>query len=150
MATGSGKSSVDLQRTRAPSNGERTTILLVVGAALLALATGYIHSTLGGLLFTANALGYAVLAGALLASVKFAVRFGWLVRLGLLAFTLSTIGAWILFGARYDVAYLTKAIEAVLVGVLIAIIYRLDGGPSGVLARILGIVGELRGSRDRQ
>jgi len=111
--------------------------------AVLTLSTAYIHSTLGGLLFTLNALGYATLAVAILLPIRLAEQFRWLIRLGLLGFTLATIGGWILFGARYDVAYLSKAIEAVMVVLLIVSIYRFDEGPAGVIARIRKLPADL-------
>jgi len=127
------------------------TIGLVGGAVLLTLATSYIHSTLGGLLFTLNALGYAALAVAIVLPIRLLDRFRWLIRLALLGFTLLTIGGWVLFGARYNVAYLTKAIEAVLVALLVVSIYRFDGGPAGVVARLrklpTELVGLVRGGR---
>jgi hypothetical protein len=118
---------------------------LVAGVVVLTLATSYIHSTLGGLLFTLNALGYATLAIAMVLPIQLLDRFRWLIRLALLGFTLMTIGGWLLFGARYDMAYLTKAIEAVLVALLIVSIYRFDGGLAGVLARLRGLPRELLG-----
>jgi hypothetical protein len=118
---------------------------LAVGIAVLTLAAAYIHSTLGGLLFTLNAIGYALLAVAMVVPIRLADRFRWLVRLGLLGFTLATIGGWIVFGARYDVAYLSKAIEIVIVSLLIVSIYRFDGGPAGILARLRTLPADLRG-----
>lgn len=118
-------------------------VALVGAAVVLTLATAYIHSTLGGLLFTMNAIGYTVLAIALVVPLGPLGRFRWLVRLGLLAFVLATIGGWILFGVRYDVAYFDKAIEVVLVGVLVVSIYRFDGGPAGVLARLRTLPADL-------
>lgn len=127
------------------------TSVLITGAVVLTLATAYIHSTLGGLLFALNAIGYATLAAALVIPIGIAARFRWLIRLGLLGFTLATIGGWILVGARYDVAYFDKAIEVLLVGLLVVSIYRFDGGPAGILARLRALPGELtdllRGSR---
>lgn len=120
-------------------------VALVAGTVVLTLATAYIHSTLGGLLFTMNAIGYAVLAVALVVPIPIADRFRWLIRLGLLGFVLATIGGWILFGARYDVAYFDKAIEVVLVGFLVVSIYRFDGGPAGVIAHLRGLPGDVRG-----
>jgi len=120
-------------------------VALVAGAVVLTLATAYIHSTLGGLLFTMNAIGYAVLAVALVVPIGLAARFRWLVRLALLGFTVATIGGWIVFGARYGVAYLDKGIEAVLVAFLIVSIFPFDGGPAGVLARLRALPGELAG-----
>ena len=64
---------------------------LIVG---LALATGYIHSTLGGLLFTLNAVGYAVAAVAMVVPLALAVRFRWVVRLGLIGYAATTILGW--------------------------------------------------------
>lgn len=124
---------------------------LVAGIVVLTLGTSYIHSTLGGLLFTLNAVGYAALAVAIVLPVRLLERFRWLIRLGLLGFTLLTIGGWVLFGARYDMAYLSKAIEAVLVFLLVVSIYRFDGGPTGVFARLrrlpTDLIGLVRGNR---
>ena len=68
--------------------------------------------------------------------VRFFERFRWLVRLGLIGYVLATIGGWVLFGARYDVAYYTLAIELLLIAVLAVSIWRMDGGVSGVLAHL--------------
>ena len=133
---------VDTQQVRSP---DWSAIGLVGGAVLLTLATAYIHATLGGLLFTLNALGYATLAIAMVVPIRLAERFRWLVRLGLLGFTLTTIGGWILFGARYDVAYLSKGIEAVLVALLLVSIFRFDGGPAGVVTRLRALPADLAG-----
>jgi hypothetical protein len=120
-------------------------IALVTVTVGLTLATSYIHSTLGGMLFTLNALGYAALAVAIAVPIRLADRFRWLIRLALLGFTLATIGGWVLFGARYDVAYLSKAIEAALVVVLAVSIYRFDEGPRGVIRRLQALPAELAG-----
>ncbi len=48
-------------------------VALRVGIVGLALATGYIHSTLGGLLFTLNAVGYLVAAVAMVIPLSLAV-----------------------------------------------------------------------------
>jgi hypothetical protein len=117
---------------------------LIAGVVLLTLSTSYIHSTLGGLLFTLNALGYAGLAIAMVVPIGLADRFRWLVRLALLGFTLATIGGWVLFGARYDVAYLSTAIEALLVTLLVVSIYRFDGGPASVVRRLRQLPADLR------
>ena len=68
---------------------------VVIRAAIvgLALATGYIHFTLGGLLFTLNAVGYAVAAVAMIVPLALAVRFRWVVRLGLIGYAATTIVA---------------------------------------------------------
>jgi len=136
--------SVDVTAERTSAR-TREALILTAGAALLTLATAYIHSTLGTLLFTLNAVAYTVLAVALVVPIGLAERYRWLIRLALLGFVLATIGGWILFGARYDVAYFDKAIEVVLVGFLVVAIFRLDGGPAGDLARLRALPGELRG-----
>jgi hypothetical protein len=118
-------------------------VALVAGTVILTLATAYIHSTLGGLLFTLNAIGYTVLAVALIVPIPLFDRFRWLIRLGLLGFVLATIGGWVMFGARYDMAYLSKAIEVVLIGFLVVSIYRFDDGPAGVIAHLRALPAEL-------
>lgn len=133
-----------MERGAAPARERDTMDLgLTVAAAILALAAGYIHSTLGGMMFTLNAIGYAVAAIALVIPLGIVERFRWLVRLGLLGYTLATIGGWILFGARYDVAYYTLAIELVLVAVLAVSIWRMDGGVGGVLAHLRALPSDL-------
>jgi hypothetical protein len=134
-----------MERPEQARSRDRAAIGLVAGSVVLALAAAYIHSTLGGLLFTLNAVGYAVLAVALVLPIRLLDQFRWLVRLALLGFTLMTIGGWILFGARYDLGYLTVAIEGVLVVLLIVSIYGFDGGPAGVLQRLLRLPGDLLG-----
>jgi hypothetical protein len=109
----------------------------------LALATGYIHSTLGGLLFTLNAVGYALAAVALIAPLALAVRFRWVIRLGLIAYAAATIVGWALQGPFYQTAYLAKAIEVALI-VLVAVDFaRMDGNPITVARRELASFGDL-------
>jgi hypothetical protein len=103
----------------------------------LALATGYIHSTLGGLLFTLNALGYLVAAIAMVIPLALAVRFRWVVRLGLIGYALTTIIGWAIQGPYYQTAYIAKAIEVALI-VLVAVDFaRMDGNPIAVVKREL-------------
>ena len=131
-------------------------IVLNGGAAILALGTAYIHSTLGGtgltgLMFTGNAILYTLGAIGLVAPISLASRFRWVVRLALIALALVTIGGWLMFGARYDMAYLSKAIEVVMIGFLLVALWRYDGGVSGVIAKLRALPGDLadlfRGSR---
>jgi hypothetical protein len=131
--------------TEHPRSSDWVDVVLVAGTVILTLATAYIHSTLGSLLFTMNAIGYTVLAAALIVPIPLFARFRWLIRLGLLGFVLATIGGWILFGARYDVAYFDKAIEVVLIGFLVVSIYRFDGGVAGVIAKLRALPGDVSG-----
>lgn len=107
---------------------------IIVG---LTLATGYIHSTLGGLLFTLNGAGYAVAAVAMVLPLALAIRFRWVVRLGLIGYAAVTIVGWYLTGPRYETAYISKAIELVLIAVLAVDFVRHDGNPLGVIRRKL-------------
>jgi hypothetical protein len=103
----------------------------------LALATGYIHSTLGGLLFTLNAIGYVVAAAAMIVPLALAVRFRWVVRLGLIGYAATTILGWAIQGPFYETAYIAKAIEVALI-VLVAVDFaRQDGNPVQVVKREL-------------
>ena len=111
-----------------------------MGAAivLLTLATGWIHLTLGGTLFTLNGLGYVAAAIAFVAPLAIAHRFRWLVRLGLMGYALATIVGWALMGPRYDLAYVSKAIEVVLIMLLVVEIRAYDGNPIDRARRAIG------------
>jgi hypothetical protein len=112
---------------------------IVVRAAIvaLALATGYIHSTLGGLLFTLNAVGYAVAAVAMIVPLALAVRFRWVVRVGLIGYAATAIVMWAIQGPYYSTAYVAKAIEVALIVVLAVDFVRHDGSPISVVRREL-------------
>lgn len=107
---------------------------IIVG---LTLATAYIHSTLGGLLFTLNATGYAVAAIAMVVPLALAVRFRWFVRIGLIGYAATSIVAWAVMGPRYETAYIAKAIEVALVVTLAVDFARHDGSPTSVVRREL-------------
>jgi hypothetical protein len=104
---------------------------LALRAAIVALtlATGWIHATLGGPLFTLNAIGYVVAAAAMVAPIALAVRLRWFIRLGLIGYAATAIVAWYLTGPRYDVAYLAKAIEVALIALLLVEVRAYDGNP---------------------
>lgn len=118
---------------------ESVELPLRAAVAALTVATAAIHFSLGSLLFTLNGLAYATLAVALVAPIDIGRRFRWLVRLGLLGFTTMTIAGWVAFGARYDVAYLDKGIELLLIGLLLADIRRADGGVVESVRRLVGL-----------
>jgi len=110
-----------------------TDALLRAAIVGLALGTAYLHSTLGGPLFTINAVGYLVGALAMIAPLASASRFRWAVRLGLAGYAATTIAAWAIQGPFYTTAYLAKAIELALIGLLAIEVARVDGNP---IARI--------------
>jgi hypothetical protein len=121
--------------TRTPLRA--TDVAIRAGIVVLALSTAYIHSTLGGLLFTLNAVGYAVAAVAMVIPLALAVRFRWAIRLGLMGYAATTILGWAIQGPYYQTAYIAKAIEVALI-VLVAIDFaRMDGNPVTVVKREL-------------
>ena len=114
---------------------------VVVG---LTLATAAIHASLGGLLFMANAIGYTALAVAMVVPGPIG-RVRWLVRLALVGFTAATIGGWVLFGARFPLAYLDKAIEVALIAAVAFDLWRSDGGPLGVVRQARHLLARVAG-----
>jgi hypothetical protein len=104
-------------------------IALRIGIVGLTLATGYIHSTLGGLLFTLNATGYLVAAIAIVIPLALAVRYRWVVRLGLIGYAATTIIGWAIQGPYFTTAYIAKAIEVALIVLLAIDFARMDGNP---------------------
>jgi hypothetical protein len=108
-------------------------IALRVAIVGLTLSTGYIHSTLGGLLFTLNAVGYLVAAVALVIPLSLAIRYRWVVRLGLMGYAATTIIGWAIQGPYYTTAYIAKAIEVSLIVLLAIDFARMDGNPVTVI-----------------
>lgn len=99
------------------------------------LGTAYIHSTLGGLLFTLNATGYVVAAVAMLAPIALASRFRWFIRIGLMGYALATIVGWAIQGPYYSTAYIAKAIEVGLIALVTVDFVRFDGNPVAKVRR---------------
>jgi hypothetical protein len=120
-----------------PARLERdaTGFLVLAGIVALTVATAYIHAQLGGLLFLLNAAGYTTLGVGMVAPIVIAERLRWLTRLALLAFTLTTIVGWYLIGPRFELAYLTKAIEIALVVFLAIDFVRTHGSPLAAARR---------------
>jgi hypothetical protein len=110
-----------------------TDIVLRLAIVGLTLATAYIHSTLGGLLFTLNAVGYLVAAVALVIPLALAIRFRWVVRLGLIGYAATTIIGWAIQGPYFTTAYIAKAIEVTLIILLTIDFARMDGNPIAVV-----------------
>jgi hypothetical protein len=104
-----------------------------LGIVGLTLGTAYIHSTLGGLLFTLNALGYLVAAVAIIVPLALASRFRWFIRLGLMGYAATTIAGWAIQGPYYETAFIAKGIEVALIGLLAVDFARFDGNPVSVV-----------------
>jgi hypothetical protein len=120
------------------------TVALRIAIVGLTLATAQIHATLGGLMFTLNALGYATLAAAMVLPGPIG-RIRWLTRYALIGFTTVTVLGWLAFGARFDLAYIDKAIEVVLIALLLVESWVIDGGPLTVARRAQRDVAALLG-----
>jgi len=123
--------------------GAALAVGLTVAIVDLTLITAYIHLTLGGTLFTLNALGYAALAVALVASAvphQFVRRFAWLPRVGLGAYTAVTIGAYLVIGPYFTLGWVAKAVEVAILVLLAADLIRLYGSPRGLLRAAIGSV----------
>ncbi len=111
------------------------TIALRTVVVALTFGTAAIHATLGGPLFTMNAIGYTTLAIAMILPGPVG-QIRWLVRLALVGFTLATIAGWLLFGARFPLAYLDKGLEVVLVIFVAFELWLFDGGPIEIALRL--------------
>lgn len=122
--------------TTAPRSSRALAAALTTGIVALTLATGAIHLSLGGMLFTLNALGYFALAAAYVFAAAvthpLVVRFGWLPRVALIGYAVASIVAWLVIGGFYSLGYITKAVELALIILLIVDIYRVYGGVAGL------------------
>jgi hypothetical protein len=112
-------------------------VALRLGIVGLTLSTAYIHYTLGGLLFLANAAGYASLAVAMVVPLAIASRLRWLVRPALAVFTTTTILGYLIMGPYFTLGFIAKGIEATLLVLLVIEMVRFDGGPLAVARRFL-------------
>ena len=122
-------------------------VVLRVAIVGLALSTGYIHSTLGGLLFTLNAIGYLTAAVAMVIPLGIAVRFRWVVRLGLIGYAAMTIIGWAIQGPYFMTAYVAKAIEVALIALVAIDFARMDGNPINVVKSELALLSSKLGRR---
>ena len=120
----------------------------------LTLATAYIHSTLGGLLFTLNALGYLGLAALIVigaaAPTTLIERFSWFPRVALLGYTLMTIVGYLVMGPYFTLGFIAKGIEVALVTLLVIDIIRVYGSPMGMVRSALASVDPIVPERFRQ
>jgi plastocyanin len=115
------------------------TIRAALRAAIvgLALGTAYIHSTLGGPLFTLNAIGYSLGALAMVVPIPVVSRYRWVVRVALAGYAASTIIGWAIQGPFYTTAYVAKAVEVGLIGLLTTEFIHVDGSPIALIRREL-------------
>jgi hypothetical protein len=116
-------------------------VIIRIAIVGLTLGTAYIHSTLGGLLFTLNATGYVVAALAVVIPLGLAVRYRWFIRLGLMGYAATAIVAWAVQGPYYTTAYIAKAIEVALIVLLAIDFARMHGNPIKVVKSELALLG---------
>ena len=122
-------------------------VIIRIAIVGLVLGTAYIHSTLGGLLFTLNAVGYLVAAIAIAIPLGLAIRFRWFIRVGLVGYAATAIIAWAVQGPYYTTAYIAKAIEIALITLLAIDFARMDGNPVKVVRSELALLGSKLGRR---
>jgi len=139
-----------------PQSKRTRAVGAVLTAAIvgLTLATAYIHSTLGGLLFTLNALGYLGLAALIVigaaAPTALIERFSWFPRLALLGYTAMTIAGYLVMGPYFTLGFIAKGIEVALITLLVIDIIRVYGSPMGLVRSALASVGPILPERFRQ
>ncbi len=133
----------------AVTRSRATGALLTVAIVGLTLSTAYIHSTLGGLLFTLNAIGYVAAAVAIVVGAAaphpLIDRFSWLPRMGLMGYAAVTIVGWAIQGPYYSTAYIAKAIEVGLITLLVVDSFRVYGSP---MAMVRAAFASVFGSRE--
>ena len=130
----------------------RPMALITVAIVVLTFTTAYIHLTLGGLLFTLNAAGYAALAVALIVVTALPhpliQRFDWAPRIGLAGYAALTIGAYLVVGPYFTLGWVAKAIEVAIIALLVADLRHAYGTPAELARAALSSVG-LRSKSDR-
>lgn len=99
-----------------------------VAVAVLTLGTAMIHLSLAfpDPVFILNGLGYLALLAALLSPPL--SRYHGAVRWALIGYTALTVLLWVLLGARSAIGYTDKAIEVVLILVLLLWTWRRRNG----------------------
>lgn len=131
-----------MQRTQTDT---RPMGIIVVAIVVLTLTTAFIHLSLGSLLFTLNAIGYAAFALAMIviATVRHPLvrRFDWMPRAGLAAYTATTIGAYLVIGPYFGLGWIAKAVEVAILTLLFVDVLRTYGSPLGLIRAALASVG---------
>ena len=128
-------------------------LALTAAIVELTLTTAYIHGSLGGLLFTLNALGYLGLAGLIVigavAPVAMVERFSWFPRIALIGYTAMTIAGYLVMGPYFTLGLVAKGIEVALVVLLVVDIVRVYGSPLALVRTALESVAPVLPERFR-
>jgi hypothetical protein len=128
-----------------PSRTRWAALALTLTLVELTLTTAYIHLSLGGVLFTLNAVGYALLAAGLVAGTiphPLVRRISWLPRVGLAAFTAVTIGAYLVIGPYFSLGWVAKAVEVAILTLLAADVVRVYGSLGGLVRAATNTFGD--------
>jgi hypothetical protein len=137
-----------MERTRSTT---RPMPLIATAIVVLTLSTAYIHLSLGGALFTLNAVGYAALAVAWIAiatvSHPLIRRFDWMPRVGLAGYVALTIIAYLVIGPYFTLGWVAKAIEVAILILLAVDLRYAFGTPAGLVRAALSSVGLLSDER---
>jgi hypothetical protein len=129
-----------MRPTASPTDRRWFGFTLTAAIVGLTLATAYIHLTLGGVLFTLNALGYVALAIALVVGAvpsPIVDRVSWLPRVGLAGFTSVTIAAYLVIGPYFSLGWIAKAVEVGILVLLAIDVVRVYGSPAGLVRAAL-------------
>ena len=127
--------------------------LLTTAIVGLALATAYIHFTLGGVLFTLNALGYVGLAVLVVigaaAPMPIVERFSWFPRVALAGYAATTIAAYLVMGPYFTLGWIAKAIEVAIIVLVAADVFRVYGSPMALVRAALTSIAPFIPTRGR-
>lgn len=93
-------------------------LALLALIVVLTLATAYIHYWVGGTMLMLNAAGYLTLAVTVAGSAAFYPRALPLLLVALAGYAAVTILGWLVMGPYFDVAYIAKGIEIVLISII--------------------------------
>ena len=83
----------------------------------------------------------------LIIPLALAVRFRWVIRLGLIGYAATAIVAWAVMGPYFSTAYIAKAIEVALIVLLAIDFARQDGNPITVVRGELATLARLVAGR---
>ncbi len=100
------------------ASGRYLDLILLTAIVVLTLATAYIHFWVGGTMLMLNAAGYVTLAALVAGSAVVYRRALPLLLVALAGYTAVTIIGWLAMGPYFDVAYIAKFIEVVLISLI--------------------------------
>ena len=127
--------------------------LLTAAIVGLTLTTAYIHASLGGLIFTLNALGYVGLAALFVigaaAPIAIVERFSWFPRVALIGYAAMTIAAYLVMGPYFSLGWIAKGVEVALIALVTVDIVRVYGSPMGLVRSALASLAPMIPTRFR-